>query len=310
MVTISQNNATEDIRLSVVIVTYNRSRDLKETLESLFQMTTKPYEVIVVDSNSADDTRQVVESYEAKFIMIKEKSMVKARNTGLEKASGNVVAFIDDDVVVTPDWSKHIIDLYKDENVGGVGGRVLPLGNRPEISGVNVKFQTIGKLYDNGFITNNYDLVTKRPIEVDVLIGCNMSFRRRLLQKIKGFDTNFKGTCFREDTDVSTRIKRLNYKLLYNPEALLYHKYKGKKINQKWFYWYAYNHFYFCFKNLQPVNLTKAIKIFRGAFLPPGGYMKKSGIQLRIGPLVGFNIIAGILDANRAYRRTRANNGI
>jgi glycosyltransferase involved in cell wall biosynthesis len=266
-------------------------------------MNVEPTEIIVVDSNSSDGTYELVKKYPVRFITIKERSMVRARNVGLKQAKGDIVAYIDDDAIVSKEWSKHILEPYENNDVGGVGGRVLPFGKSGgKTSDVPEKFRSIGKLFDNGFISNNYDLPILFPIEVDVLIGCNMSFRRKLLSKVGGFDENFKGSCFRDDSDASTRIKRLNCKLICCPSALLLHKYRGKTVNRQWFYWYSYNHFYFCFKNLQPINITKFINLIRGAFFPPAGYIKKSGISIKPDPLVALNIIRGILEANKAYK--------
>jgi GT2 family glycosyltransferase len=184
-----------------------------------------------------------------------------------------------------------------------VGGRVVPIGNNETASSsVPDKYNTIGKVFDNGFVSNNYDTEIKNQVEVDTLIGCNMSFRKKLLIKSGGFDENFRGSCFRDDTDMSTRIKRLNYKLAYNPRALVWHKYKGKSINHKWFYWYAYNHFYFCFKNFQPINAMKFMYLLKGAFIPPRGYLRKAGIRVKPDPLAALCVLSGIIDANKVYK--------
>jgi GT2 family glycosyltransferase len=288
--------------LSVVIVTYNRCKDLEECLNSLLGLNEPPSEILVVDSSSTDGTDKLVKNYTLRFINIKERSMVKARNIGLHNAKGEVVAYIDDDVIVSKDWSKQILEPYEDKDVGGVGGRVLPFGHSEKAFDLPEKYRAIGKVFDNGFILNNYDIIAEHPIKVDTLIGCNMSFRRRLLLKVGGFDENFVGSCFRDDTDISTRVKRLGYGLIYSPSAMVWHKYKGKIVDRKWFYWYSYNHFYFCFKNLQPVGVGKFLKLLRGAFLPPLGYFKKSNIRFKPDPLVAFCVVSGILDANNAYK--------
>lgn len=289
-------------KLSVVIVTYNRHDDLKECLDSLLNLNEPPSEIIVVDSNSNDGTHELVKSYPLKFVNIKERSMVKARNTGLQNSKGDIIAYVDDDVVVSKNWAKYILEPYEDKNVGGVGGRVMPLGNQEKTNDLPEKYRAIGKVFDNGFILNNYDISTPHPIEVDTLIGCNMSFRRELLLKIGGFDENFMGSCFRDDTDVSIRVKKLKCHLIYHPKAWVWHKYKGKTVDRKWFYWYSYNHFYFCFKNFKPVNTRKFISLLRGAFLPPLPYVRKTNIKFRPDPSIIFYVALGILEANRTYK--------
>jgi glycosyltransferase involved in cell wall biosynthesis len=297
------------VKLSVVVVTYNRCRDLQESLNCLLALKKTPYEIIVVDSNSTDCTHDVVKEYPVKFINIKERSMVKARNIGLQHAKGDVVAYVDDDAVVSEDWSEYILEPYGRLDVGGVGGRVVSSDH--DVVRVNMprKYLQIGRVFNNGFVLNNYDIPTLSPIEVDTLIGCNMSFRRKLLLAVGGFDENFKGSCFRDDTDISTRVRRQNYSLVYHPKALVWHKYKGKVIDRKWFYWYSYNHFYYCFKNLQPVTPRKFISLLHGAFLPPTNYVKRSNIRLKADPFAAFYIVKGIIEAKRTYRRSHAQEG-
>ena len=84
--------------------------------------------------------------------------MVRARNVGLKQAKGDVVAYVDDDAIVSKDWSKLILEPYENNDVGGVGGRVLRLGKSGgKTSDIPEKFRSIGKLFDNGFVSNNYN---------------------------------------------------------------------------------------------------------------------------------------------------------
>jgi GT2 family glycosyltransferase len=284
------------IKLSVVIVTYNRCKDLEECLNSLFSTNEPPNEIIVVDSNSTDCTRDLVKSYPLKYININERSMVKARNIGFQHAKGEVVAYLDDDVVVSKDWSKYILEPYKDELVGGVVGRVVSY----DYSGVlylSTKYMAIGKVFNNGLILGNFDIPTQHPIEVDTLIGCNMSFRRDLLIKAGGFDENFRGSCFRDDTDISLRLKRLNYKLIYHPKAIVRHKFKGKIVNNKWFYWTVYNHTYFYLKNFKPMTMRKILAYLFATFFPPADYVKKTGIRIKLNLFSIAYVCLGLISA-------------
>ena len=88
-------------------------------------MSIPPFEIIVVDSNSTDSTPQIVRNYPVRFINIKQKSMVVARNVGWQQSKGDIVAFIDDDAIVSKAWSKYILEPFRDREVGGVVGRVI-----------------------------------------------------------------------------------------------------------------------------------------------------------------------------------------
>ena len=283
------------MKLSVVIATFNRRAVLEECIKSLLQNTERSFEIIVVDSTSTDGTPKLKDIYPIRYISIPERNRQKARNLGISVAKGKIIAFIDDDVVVTKDWAKNILEPYKNPKVGGVGGRVIPYGKSFHYH-VPTKKSEIGKVRRDGLILGNFDVPVSDYLEVDHLPGCNMSFRRELLIKIGGFDENIKGNCFRDDTDVSVRIKKLNYKLIYNSKAVVYHRYLGKKVDENWIYWYIRNSIYFYFKNIFfPFKIFFIPFLFR-LFLIPKYYVKKSGIILKWNPLIPYKAIKGVID--------------
>lgn len=297
-----KTNEIHSSDLSVIVVTYNRCKDLKESLDALLSLDDPPGEVIVVDSNSTDGTCEIVAEYPVKFINLNERSMVKARNKGWQIAKGAIIAFVDDDAIVSKQWSKHILEPYKNKNIGGVVGRVISSADS-KIVYVPTKNDAIGKVFNNGFVLGNFDLRTKNSIEVDTLIGCNMSFRKKLLLKVGGFDENFRGNCFRDDTDISLRIKNLNYKLIFNPKAQVSHKYKGKNISKRWFYWTVYNHTYFYLKNFRPITLRKIINFLIATFLPPADYITKTKIRIKPTFSSFVYVVLGLINAIYVIRR-------
>ncbi len=228
--------------------------------------------------------------------------MVKARNVGWKHAKGDIIAFVDDDAIVSKTWSKYILEPYKDKTVGGVVGRVISSREGEEII-VPEKHSSIGKVFTNGLVLGNFDLKQEFTIEVDTLIGCNMSFRRNLLVEVNGFDENFRGNCFRDDTDMSLRIKNLNYKLIFHPKAFVIHKYKGKTVSQNWFYWTVYNHTYFYLKNFKPINPQKFFAFLLATFRPPADYMKKTKIQIKHTPTSLCYVLLGLFSAIYANKK-------
>ena len=289
------------LKVSVIIATYNRCKDLQECLDSLFNMADKPYEIIVVDSCSTDGTEKVKDCYPIKFISIQEKNRQKARNVGISVTRGNVVVFLDDDVVVDRKWSKYLIKPYEDSRVGGVGGRVITYG-KPKDYYIKVKNRVVGKVFDNGLVLGNFDTPLQYPTKVDSLIGCNMSFRRDLLLKAGGFDENFKGNCFRDDTDICLRVRKLGYKLIYQPKALAWHKFKGKTINHEWIYWYVRNHTYFYLKNVFPQSRAKLPIFLYRTFFPPRDYVLKSGVKVKFGLGALAFAFKGLLHGAKAWQ--------
>ena len=114
----------DSLSISVVVITLNRAEWLKDTLGSLVRQTRQPDEVIVVDNDSQDNTKGV------KYVSEKTRGIPYARNTGVRNATGDIVAFIDDDCIADENWLKYIqIPFFKDPNVGSVGGETSYLEN-------------------------------------------------------------------------------------------------------------------------------------------------------------------------------------
>jgi GT2 family glycosyltransferase len=147
--------------------------------------------------------------------------MPRARNEGIAVSSGDIIAFIDDDSMVYPEWLVSLVETYQDESVGAAGGRVV---RRPEpycdqMSGTpNLSVTAAGIV-----IAQHVDLVSTAQIEVDHLIGCNMSFRREALEQVGGFDPNYRATNLREETDLCVRVKKADWRIVFVPSITVIH---------------------------------------------------------------------------------------
>jgi hypothetical protein len=271
-------------------------------------MRSKPHEVIVVDSNSENGTARLKDLFPIVFLSIPERNREYARNLGISVATGEIVAFLDDDVIVDEDWLDQIARLYERKDVGGVGGRVIPYGACKKHQ-IAISNDCVGKVFDNGLVLGNFDLSCEEPAEVDSFIGCNMSFRRVLLLAIGGFDECYEGTGYRDDTDISLRIRGLRYKLLYSSEALVWHKFRGKRLSGTWSYWYVRNHVYFYFKNLFPKHKFGFFSFLYHMFVPPRDYVQKSGVKIKIEPNLALNVFKGFFDGLRIWRHHNTHAG-
>lgn len=288
--------------MSIVVATYNRFKDLRECLSSIFSLKTKPYEVIVVDSNSTDGTKTLRDSFHIKFVSTSKRNLPYARNLGISMANGDVVAFLDDDVVVHKEWLNQIIESYVDKSVGGVGGRVIPYGKSAKLY-LKISKCDVGKVYSNGLVIGNFDVPSQSLLEVDSLLGCNMSFRRELLLRLKGFDENYAGTGYRDDTDMCIRIRKLGYKILYNPKALVWHKFKGKQAGGAWSYWYIRNNVYFYLKNFYAQSKFSFPIFLYHLFMPPRDYILKSGVKVKIEPTLFLNTLKGFISGFKTWQK-------
>jgi glycosyltransferase involved in cell wall biosynthesis len=203
------------LRLSIAIVTYRRATICVETLRLLIPLLDKDDELIVVEQVDDEIRRQnAAESInQLRFLCLEKPSMVRARNAAIQSARGRIVLFVDDDVVPSASLLDAHANAYADPSVGGVAGRILGPTDTDESA-------TDAPAAD--WMDTNFNMRCRTVVET--ARGCNMSFRRDLLLKIGGFDPGFRPPfSFREDSDVSFRIREAGYRLIFEPAACLRH---------------------------------------------------------------------------------------
>jgi glycosyltransferase involved in cell wall biosynthesis len=208
--------------VSVVICAYTEDRwlQLKKSVASVEVQTTPPIEIILcIDHNNELLCRS--EEYFGKgrtagtipLIVVANKydgRLGAARNTAAEFASGEVLAFIDDDAVATTDWLAQLIAPYNDERVGAVGGAPLPVFEVRRPRWFPYEFDWVFGCAYRGLP------LTRAPLAH--LIGANMSVRRSLLREIGGFHSDD-----HDDMDMCHRVAFIHHKIIYEPLAIVYH---------------------------------------------------------------------------------------
>ncbi|HSL21374.1 MAG TPA: glycosyltransferase [Vicinamibacterales bacterium] len=235
------------MKFSIVIATYNRARDLEGTLQSLAALhPSGDWEVIVVDNNSSDDTRAVVERAAAAFpvplryLFEREQGRSPALNAGIRAARGNIIVTTDDDVRVEPDWLDRAADGLRTLGCDYVGGRVLPIwgGERPRwLANRPGKQWAVIALLDYG----------DQPIEFGtrVALGVNMAFRRDAFERAGLFDANTgrkAGTLLGQEVrEWCIRARHAGLRGWYVPEMRVRHIIPASRLNKRyfrrWFYW-------------------------------------------------------------------------
>ncbi len=111
------------LRVSLVIPAYNEATDIKQCLEAIAAQSVQPYEVIVVDNNSTDDTASIAQAFPfVKVIHEKRQGVVFARDKGFNAAKGEIIGRIDVDTLIPVDWVKNIQKIFTDSSVSAISG--------------------------------------------------------------------------------------------------------------------------------------------------------------------------------------------
>lgn len=215
------------LRLSVVLPTFDRAESLRRALAALTRQSADPssYEIVVVENNCTDGTREMVQALENPRIRVigePRQGLSFARNTGLASANGPIIAFTDDDVEVARDWVQTIVtSLDKNPAVDGVGGRVLPAwecGRRPDW--LTRDHWAPLALQDHGDARATFD--RNHPIG---LIGANVAFRREVFDRVGVFSPAVQrvrnGIGSTEDHELLTRLYDAGGRMLYQPRMLV-----------------------------------------------------------------------------------------
>lgn len=208
--------------VSVVICAYREDRwsQLKKSVASVEAQTCSPIEIIVcVDHN--EELLRRSQNYFGKgrpagatpLIVLANKyngRLGAARNTAAEFASGEVLAFLDDDAAAAADWLERLVAPYDDERVGAVGGAPFPVFEYRRPRWFPYEFDWVFGCAYRGLPSARAPLAH--------LIGANMSARRSALREVGGFHTDHQ-----DDMDMSHRIAHAEHRVLYEPLAIVQH---------------------------------------------------------------------------------------
>lgn len=218
--------------VSVVIATYSRGRLLIDSIESLRRNEYPQFEIIVVDQTPSHpapiaDKLHELQSYNAiTYLTMETASIPLARNVGIRQSSGDIIVFCDDDIRTESSFIASHVAPYRDSSIGAVGGRIItPHHQREEQEKYAVK-QLPGRILPNGELEPNFD--HSERCDIDWGMGCNMSFRRKALVEAGGFDERYTEVAFCEEVDAFVRVRRLGYRAVFEPTAILTHLHSPK----------------------------------------------------------------------------------
>ena len=196
-------------RISVVVCTYNGARTIRDCMEGLKQLAYPDYEVIVVDDGSADATAVIAREYDCRLIQTENRGLASARNTGLKAATGEIVAYTDDDAYPDPHWLTYLAAMFLSTSHAAVGGpNIAPPGDGPIAE--CVARAPGGPVH-----------VLLSDCEAEHLPGCNMAFRKDRLEAIGGFDPQFRTAG--DDVDVCWKLQERGWTLGFSAAAMVWH---------------------------------------------------------------------------------------
>jgi glycosyltransferase involved in cell wall biosynthesis len=194
---------------SVVVCTYNGSATIRRCLEGILKLDYPNYEVIVVNDGSKDSVQEIIKEYPVKLISTPNRGLSNARNTGMDNAHGEIIAYIDDDAFPDVHWLRYLAHAYNTTGHNCIGGPNLPP-------------------HDSEFISTCVANAPGGPVHVMVtdqlaehVPGCNMTFRKSALKKIGGFDPIYRSAG--DDVDACWRIQEDGGTIGFHPAALVWH---------------------------------------------------------------------------------------
>lgn len=238
------------MNVTVIICTYNRCQSLAKALGSVAASVlpdSVEWEVLVVDNNSKDRTREVAQDYcrryprQFRYVFESQQGKSYALNTGIREAQGDVLAFMDDDVTVEPTWLRVLTAPLQSGEWAGVGGRILPAQafSPPKWLSLEGPYSTVGMLA-------LFDLGKCAGELYEAPFGTNMAFRRSVFCKYGEFRTDM-GPCpgsemRNEDVEFGRRVLNAGERLWYEPSAVVYHAIPDNRLQKAYFLAFWFDH--------------------------------------------------------------------
>jgi glycosyltransferase involved in cell wall biosynthesis len=237
------------MKVSVVVCTYatERYKDYIEAVESILEQSYSPIEIVlVVDGNEGvfDRVESRFSDREDTVLHCNENNqgISYSRTKGAELASGDIVAYLDDDAVAEPDWIEELVDVYEQQDAVAVGGRLAPKWLVSEPSFLPAEYHWLIGVTPRGFADHME--------EVRNTYGSNLSFRRDVFLEVGGFDENTglkaDGKVQAHEAPVCLRVQEATGKgVIYNENAVVYHKIFDYRTDPWWLldraFWQGYS---------------------------------------------------------------------
>ncbi len=218
------NKKSFDLLVSIIVLTKNQLTYTKQCVESIFQHTNVPFELIIVDNASIDGTRpyinQTAQKYKNVKVLLNEenKGFGGANNQGIACSSGKYILLLNNDVIVTKDWIQGLVKGMNAHSQCGILGPVSNYVQPPQL--INDPVYQLENL--DSYSRNHQQTYKDQLTEVERVIGFCMLIKREVINKIGGFDLRFQKGNF-EDDDFCLRALLAEYKCVIAQEVFIHH---------------------------------------------------------------------------------------
>ncbi len=299
------------MNFNIIIPTYNREKDLTHCMDSVFYQTIFPSEILIIDDGNLSENflnglRKRVERKSINFIYYKKdhtkerRGISESKNIAIKKTLADIFFILDDDLVMDKDFFEKIMTVWKknkDNNLIGVGGIIKNRRKKTKIEKIYNKIFGLTSRYgwdinDVGFQV--WDEQVNKAEKGYYVHGGVCSYKRSLVEKLKGFTTFSGGRTTNEDIDFCLRAKNKGYHFIIEPNAKVIHK--QSKISRE-------NDFLMGFKDsynrkiIFKSNCEKSIKNYLWFFWSNIGWVLK---QFIIGKfLKGFGMLKGLFTSTK-----------
>lgn len=214
------------MKISLILPTYNRVNILRTSLGYIARQDYPPddFEIIVVDNNSTDDTRSVVEDFKIhhpqlfiNYVFEKQQGLVYARHTGARSAKYDILSYIDDDGFLNPGWLREVARVFQaNDQVAAVAGKIVIKWDSPPPDWIYQYEWLLGKLDYGG------DILIRLGLYIN---GGSFSIKKKVLFELGGFDADQVGEWLigSGEDELNEKLWRCNYLTAYTPNAVMEH---------------------------------------------------------------------------------------
>jgi glycosyltransferase involved in cell wall biosynthesis len=204
----------EGLRISVIVPVYNRAEFIPQLIHALLKQTYRS-EIIIVDDGSTDNTAEIAKGYPVKYVYQENKGPASARNHGARESKGDILVFTDSDCIPYENWIEKLIRGFSEDNIGAVAGS-YSITNPESILATCIHEEI--KLRHERLKMKKY---------VRAFGSYNVAIRRDVFFNVGGFNEEYRFASG-EDNDLSYKILKSGYKILFKDDALVAHNHTEK----------------------------------------------------------------------------------